>query len=85
MYKWLEQLRKEGKLSIDFPLRRSYLDEGKGERFERMILYLTEMVMLKQMNDDGYEVPEILTMHNSLTLKRMSAQEKQRLDQIIDV
>ncbi|KNC96814.1 uncharacterized protein SPPG_08015 [Spizellomyces punctatus DAOM BR117] len=43
--KWLEFLKKEGHIPSDVLVRRSYFDECRGERFERVLLALSHYVL----------------------------------------
>ncbi|TPX69819.1 hypothetical protein SpCBS45565_g02218 [Spizellomyces sp. 'palustris'] len=43
--KWLELLKKEGHIPSDILVRRSYFDECRGERFERVLLALSHYVL----------------------------------------
>jgi hypothetical protein len=46
-FKWLEQLRKESVhvLLLDAPMRRSYFDECRGERYEQILCSFSSMVL----------------------------------------
>lgn len=48
-FHWLEHLKREGSLPKDLVLRKSYLEDCRGERFERIMLALTEHAMQAQM------------------------------------
>ncbi|KAG5460942.1 MAG: hypothetical protein BJ554DRAFT_6950 [Olpidium bornovanus] len=45
VYKWLEALKKAGHIPWDVAVRRSYLDECKGERFDELMLCLSNHVV----------------------------------------
>lgn len=52
--KWLETLKKDGFLPSDLLLRKSFLEEGRGERFDRILQSLCRLVLLKRMGRGGY-------------------------------
>ncbi|KAJ1964441.1 hypothetical protein GGI12_001425 [Dipsacomyces acuminosporus] len=43
-FKWLEEIKKSNEWPVDVPIRRSYLDESKGLRFEQILWSLTRFV-----------------------------------------
>lgn len=47
--KLLEQLKKDGELSNTLMIRRSYLDECKGERYEKTLLVLSTCVLKRKL------------------------------------
>ncbi|KAI9229610.1 MAG: HAUS augmin-like complex subunit 6 N-terminus-domain-containing protein [Piptocephalis tieghemiana] len=55
-FHWLEHLKREGSLPKDLVLRKSYLEDCRGERFERIMLALTEHAMQAQM-EQIYNTP----------------------------
>ncbi len=47
-FKWLEGLKKQGILPPELMIRKSFLDEGRGERLERILLYLCQTSLQKK-------------------------------------
>ncbi|ORY02982.1 hypothetical protein K493DRAFT_297630 [Basidiobolus meristosporus CBS 931.73] len=52
-FKWLEQLKKDGLICVGYPVRRSYLDEGRGERFENILFSLSNHILRTVMEKDA--------------------------------
>lgn len=51
--KWLEQLKRDSKLPQDLMIRKSYFDECRGERYERTLLALSDLVLRQAMEATG--------------------------------
>jgi hypothetical protein len=50
-----------------------------------MIVFLSEMIMIKEMTGGGSPVPELFTSQTSVTLKRLGPSEKRRLEDLLAV
>ena len=90
-FKWLEQLKKDGLLPVDVPLRRSYLDEGRGERYEKLLLMFSSMVMRAQLVKIGgrrFEECDDFTVPCANDIRKLSStdrhEKKDRLIAAID-
>ncbi|CAG8639173.1 3779_t:CDS:2, partial [Paraglomus brasilianum] len=64
-FKWLEQLRKDGCLgNNDLVMRRSFFDECQGERFDRIIMALSNYVVTVVMKRDYRRYSESIPQIN---------------------
>ena len=63
--KWLESLKKERLLPPECTLRKSFLDECRGERFEKILVSLGHCVILQKMASRGVSLDPVLQVTDS--------------------
>ncbi|KAI9092454.1 HAUS augmin-like complex subunit 6 N-terminus-domain-containing protein [Phlyctochytrium arcticum] len=71
-FRWLEALKKEGRLPPDTSIRRSYLDECRGDRFERLVLALSNLALKAHLQHTcdwhGDDVTDLTSQSHSMHL-----------------
>ncbi|KAK9768702.1 hypothetical protein K7432_000455 [Basidiobolus ranarum] len=76
-FKWLEQLKKDGLICVGSPVRRSYLDEGRGERFENILFSLSNYV-LKTIMEKDVNLRSKISNVNSEALRKIGSDTLKR-------
>ena len=51
--KWLEALKKSNQLPADVIIRKSFLEESRGERLDRILYSLCHLLLVKKMTQCG--------------------------------
>ncbi|KAI8577819.1 hypothetical protein K450DRAFT_250154 [Umbelopsis ramanniana AG] len=77
-YKWLEELKKENRLVGDIVLRRSYLEDCRGERIEKIMMALSTLVLKTMMerSREYLDEPMIALNSNDSSVRRLMELEE---------
>ncbi|KAI9284026.1 HAUS augmin-like complex subunit 6 N-terminus-domain-containing protein [Umbelopsis sp. AD052] len=77
-YKWLEELKKENRLVGDIVLRRSYFEDCRGERIEKIMMALSTLVLKSMMerSQEYLDEPMIALNSNDSSTRRLMELEE---------
>ncbi|KAG2173463.1 hypothetical protein INT44_008815 [Umbelopsis vinacea] len=77
-YKWLEELKKENRLVGDIVLRRSYFEDCRGERIEKIMMALSTLVLKSMMerSREYLDEPMIALNSNDSSTRRLMELEE---------
>lgn len=66
-FKWAEELRSSGKIPHDIPVRRSFFEDGCGERFVEIITIVSALVMESATGCVGNVLAELIPAYTEET------------------
>ncbi|KAL7750303.1 hypothetical protein RI367_004075 [Sorochytrium milnesiophthora] len=83
VYKWLEEIK--GDVPGEFFIRRSLLDECRGERFEGVLLSLSNLVLVAEMNGEALrQHPAFVACTPKQAVSTLSTEQESRVKAAVE-